>query len=172
MASSSPSRATRSPASMAASSQPPPARRPVDSWWSGLGVGLGAAGVGSQPADRFDETGIQGVVACRHERLEATAHARVPEGLEVDRDRLGRPVGRQVRELAGDVVAHPGLGSDQGAHACVAAGSRVSATDASPRAFATPTWTAVTLYSGQLVAQSEFSVVTTFAPVTGWWNVV
>jgi hypothetical protein len=29
------------------------------------------------------------------------------------------------------------------------------------------TWTAVTLYSGQFVAQSEFSVVTTFAPVTG-----
>jgi threonine/homoserine/homoserine lactone efflux protein len=34
------------------------------------------------------------------------------------------------------------------------------------------TWTAVTLYSGQLVAQSELSVVTTFAPLTGWWNVV
>ena len=33
----------------------------------------------------------------------------------------------------------------------------------SPRA----TCTAVTLYSGQLVAQSEFSVVTTFAPVPG-----
>ena len=33
-------------------------------------------------------------------------------------------------------------------------------------------WTAVTLYSGQLVAQSECSVVTTLAPVTGWWNVV
>jgi hypothetical protein len=34
------------------------------------------------------------------------------------------------------------------------------------------TCTAVTLYSGQLVAQSEFSVVTTLAPVTGWWKVV
>ena len=34
------------------------------------------------------------------------------------------------------------------------------------------TCTAVTLYSGQLVAQSEFSVVTTFAPVSGKWNVV
>src|SRR5882762_9327951 len=34
------------------------------------------------------------------------------------------------------------------------------------------TSTAVTLYSGQLVAQSEFSVVTTFALVSGKWNVV
>ena len=36
----------------------------------------------------------------------------------------------------------------------------------------TSTCTAVTLYSGQFVAQSEFSVVTTLAPVTGWWKVV
>ena len=34
------------------------------------------------------------------------------------------------------------------------------------------TCTAVTLYSGQLVAQSENSVVTMFARVTGWWKVV
>src|SRR5674476_745042 len=34
------------------------------------------------------------------------------------------------------------------------------------------TWTAVTLYSGQLVAQSEFSVVITFAPDSGKWKVV
>src|SRR5260370_25831666 len=34
------------------------------------------------------------------------------------------------------------------------------------------TSTAVTLYSGQLVAQSEFSVVTTLALVSGKWNVV
>jgi hypothetical protein len=34
------------------------------------------------------------------------------------------------------------------------------------------TCTAVTLYSGQLVAQSEYSVVTTLAWVNGWWNVV
>ena len=32
--------------------------------------------------------------------------------------------------------------------------------------------TAVTLYSGQLVAQSLLSVVITLAPETGWWNVV
>src|SRR5262249_4545543 len=34
------------------------------------------------------------------------------------------------------------------------------------------TCTAVTLYSGQFVAQSEYSVVTTLACVFGWWNVV
>src|SRR5690606_13205868 len=33
-------------------------------------------------------------------------------------------------------------------------------------------WTAVTLYSGQLVAQSEASVVTTLAPDSGKWKVV
>src|ERR1700722_4089530 len=32
--------------------------------------------------------------------------------------------------------------------------------------------TAVTLYSGQFVAQSEYSVVMTLACVSGWWNVV
>src|SRR6266700_4117408 len=32
--------------------------------------------------------------------------------------------------------------------------------------------TAVTLYSGQLVAQSEYSVVITLACVSGWWKVV
>ncbi len=34
------------------------------------------------------------------------------------------------------------------------------------------TCTAVTLYSGQLVAQSEKSVVITLAWVSGWWKVV
>src|SRR5262245_57458387 len=34
------------------------------------------------------------------------------------------------------------------------------------------TSTAVTLYSGQLVAQSEKSVVMTLACVIGWWKVV
>lgn len=34
------------------------------------------------------------------------------------------------------------------------------------------TCTAVTLYSGQLVAQSEKSVVITLACVSGWWKVV
>jgi hypothetical protein len=34
------------------------------------------------------------------------------------------------------------------------------------------TWTAVTLYSGQFVAQSELSVVTTLICVSGWWKVV
>src|SRR5204863_7893698 len=38
--------------------------------------------------------------------------------------------------------------------------------------FTSTTSTAVTLYSGQLVAQSEFSVVTTLALVSGKWNVV
>ena len=40
------------------------------------------------------------------------------------------------------------------------------------RWFAGRTSTAVTLYSGQFVAQSERFVVTTFVPVEGWWKVV
>ncbi len=42
----------------------------------------------------------------------------------------------------------------------------------SERCVAGATCTAVTLYSGQLVAQSLCSVVTTLAPVSGLWNVV
>ena len=124
----------------------------------------------SQTAGGVDEDRVESIVVGSGESLERTAHARVPEGLDVPRDGLGRPGGRQVRELAGDVVAHARLGGN--AHAWVSAGSRVCATAWSPRAFATPTCTAVTLYSGQFVAQLEFSVVTTLAPVTGWWKVV
>ena len=40
------------------------------------------------------------------------------------------------------------------------------------RCTAGATCTAVTLYSGQFVAQSLYSVVTTFAPVSGSWKVV
>ena len=42
----------------------------------------------------------------------------------------------------------------------------------SERWLAGRTSTAVTLYSGQLVAQSDSSVVTTLVPVSGWWKVV
>src|SRR5690606_21363830 len=69
-----------------------------------------------------------------------------------------------------------------GAHACVGSRSFVSrcliGSPVAARRFQASRWltfttcTAVTLYSGQLVAQSEFSVVTMFAPVSGKWNVV
>src|SRR6056297_1069219 len=54
----------------------------------------------------------------------------------------------QVRLLVVEVVTHAGTWAD----------GRTS--------------TAVTLYSGQLVAQSELSVVMTLVPLTGWWKVV
>lgn len=123
-----------------------------------------------QAGGGVDEERVEGVVVGGGEGLERTAHARVPEGLDVPRDGLDRLGSRQVRELTGDVVAHACFGGM--AHAWVSAGWRAWATEWSPRALATPTCTAVTLYSGQLVAQSEFSVVTTLAPVTGWWKVV
>ena len=71
-----------------------------------------------------------------------------------------RAMSRPIRTTAGSV---PVTG--------VAAG-RGSTGSARCPALATVTSTAVTLYSGQFVAQSLFSVVTTLAPVTGWWNVV
>ena len=128
-----------------------------------------------EAADGGDQERVEGAVGGGHECLEGAAHARVPEGLDVARDGLGRLVGRQVGELTGDVVAQAGFrGADS--RATLTRGSpraRRALGDAwSPRALATPTCTAVTLYSGQLVAQSEFSVVTTLAPVTGWWKVV
>ena len=83
----------------------------------------------------------------------------------------------------GDVVGHspsppPGHRLAGGGHDLVghAFASARRSSNHSARAgrgpVTTSTCTAVTLYSGQFVAQSEFSVVTTFAPVTGWWNVV
>ena len=77
-------------------------------------------------------------------------------------------VGR-CAELRRDVAGEPDRG--RGAHS-PATGTAARAACASCRAVTSSTCTAVTLYSGQLVAQSECSVVTTFAPVTGWWNVV
>ena len=83
---------------------------------------------------------------------------------------------RQVLEVADEVVPHPhdgGLGGAHGRPATASAGTSAPAPAwARAASVTTSTCTAVTLYSGQLVAQSEFSVVTTLAPVTGWWKVV
>ncbi len=104
---------------------------------------------------------------------QGVSHSRLPEPLDVRGDPGGRLVRVQVSELTGNVVSQSHFGGRSG-HRLPASSGAADATAAScaARALATPTSTAVTLYSGQLVAQSEFSVVTTFAPVTGWWNVV
>src|SRR5579862_7990847 len=69
-------------------------------------------------------------------------------------------------------LRHAGVGSRRRRRGC---GSERSASARFAQAsfwFTCTTSTAVTLYSGQLVAQSEFSVVTTLALVSGKWKVV
>ena len=123
----------------------------------------------AQPPDRQHQEWVERVVTRGSDGAQPMPHSWVPERLEVPDDALDRLLLRQVSELAGDVVAEPRL---RCGHERVSRGARASSRASSPRALATPTWTAVTLYSGQFVAQSEFSVVTTLAPVTGWWKVV
>ena len=84
---------------------------------------------------------------------------------------------RMVAEIRRDLVRH----ADEISPYHVALSQRRAGTSVSTRSDGTlviselvdacrraRTCTAVTLYSGQFVAQSECSVVTTLAPVTGW----
>jgi hypothetical protein len=108
------------------------------------------------------------------DRLELIAHPRVPERAQVVRDGRGRRVIGEVSEVPGDVLGHL-YDAGLSAHPAPTGSPSTSAGDrrsSSLTLVASATCTAVTLYSGQLVAQSEFSVVTTLAPLTGWWNVV
>ena len=96
-------------------------------------------------------------------------------------DRLGLRIGR---EEIGDLVRHAHELFDLLRHRTLL--GRVEHCDAAHRRrcrrrscscqadgpLVRRTCTAVTLYSGQLVAQSENSVVTTLAPDIGWWKVV
>ena len=115
--------------------------------------------------------------------IECAAHARLPELRQVLGDAVERllALGKGGEELA-DAVGQPhqrGSGVDGGAHrAC--SGSRPccrrskSEKSRCQRAgcVTRATCTAVTLYSGQLVAQSLESVVMTLAPDSGKWKVV
>ena len=114
---------------------------------------------------------VQRRVVGQAEGAQLDLHPHLPEPADVS----GHP-GRgvllaQVLELAGDVVGHPHHGGDL-VHRATTASASASTPTVDSRAVATVTWTAVTLYSGQFVAQSELSVVTTLAPLTGWWKVV
>ena len=98
-------------------------------------------------------------------RDQVRAHGRRPERPQVRGDLGDRPVVRVVGHVGSDLVhhAHQRCG---GAHRCPTprSWSACSLTGASEVG---ATWTAVTLYSGQLVAQSELSVVMMFAPLPG-----
>ena len=118
-----------------------------------------------------DQQRIQILVPRDHQGVQYGTHSGVPEPIDMSGDRGRCGVGIQLAELPGDVIAHPDFGHQCG-HCVCTRSPLASARAAVSREVTTPTWTAVTLYSGQFVAQSEFSVVTTLAPVTGWWKVV
>src|SRR5665811_2232381 len=81
-----------------------------------------------------------------------------------------RQVAGVVGHVRGDLVDHAYQGGGV-AHRGTSPSCRgaCSWSDSSPAGACEVgiTWTAVTLYSGQLVAQSELSVVTMFAPLAG-----
>ena len=106
---------------------------------------------------------IELCVPGRHRVQQVAQHRRRPEHLQVLGHQRCRRVSREVTLVHRDLVDH--AHEVGGAHA-------PAPTRAGSAAFAGRICTAVTLYSGQFVAQSECSVVTTFAPLSGWWNVV
>ena len=136
---------------------------------------------GAQGGYRRAGGGIEALAAGFQKLDDLAAHAGVPEAAEVILDAGGGGrLALGVEELA-DLVGH--IDQAGGVH-----GRRYSAGAAAIRRLRRltasalscqgegplegETSTAVTLYSGQLVAQSEYSVVTTFAWVEGWWKVV
>src|SRR6478735_7803187 len=119
------------------------------------------------------EERVQGHVAPADAGEQLLAHPWLPELADVRGDLDRGLVGRQRLEVAHQVVPEPHDGRDVAAQRPGHRGSTAaSAHCARAASVTTSTCTAVTLYSGQFVAQSEFSVVTTLAPVTGWWKVV
>src|SRR5580765_7008427 len=112
-------------------------------------------------------------------------HARIPEALDVigcPRDRLFfRAQPEEVGDLIGHLHKMGGVIVHRYSAGISLAGSPMRSAFSlkseysschSDQRFVGRTSTAVTLYSGQPVAQSAFSVVTTFAPDSGKWKVV
>src|SRR5581483_1174997 len=151
--------------------------------------------VGRQQGDRGPGDIAQAGAAVAVVRNDLAAHSGVPEPAQVvgHVPRRLRPV-RLATPEARDVVGHrdqslnphsrfrlpvraPALSyawamaSPFSSRSCSSVNSRCRFCHADGCVTRT-TSTAVTLYSGQLVAQSEFSVVTTLAPESGKWKVV
>ena len=119
------------------------------------------------------------VTAAVEHRQDLAAHPWLPKALEVTGGAFDGQFAIGVSaKCGGDLVGHlhellavhqaPPFGSSDSCMPSKEANCRCH----SEGVPALRTCTAVTLYSGQLVAQSLFSVVTTFAPDSGWWNVV
>ena len=115
-----------------------------------------------------------GVEVTRMRPLEVSQlrdHHGCPERTQVISDACDRLLVGEADAVGGDLPGHAGQGL--GAHGYAWTDSAPAATvlASGPRRVGV-TSTAVTLYSGQLVAQSEYSVVMTLAPLPGKWNVV
>ena len=107
--------------------------------------------------------------------LRVTERYMFPESLDVSGDALERDraiglgleeCGDVVRQLHQLVAVHDYCDLGSSDSCCWVKSPKWRCQSDGPETLAS--WTAVTLYSGQLVAQSEFSVVTTFAPEPGW----
>src|SRR5262249_7289220 len=103
----------------------------------------------------------------------------VPRIFQMLRDRSHHVVAIGIRaEKVADLIRHPDQmldihrGPSYLAGACAGISAGASRRSGTWPAGSGNTCTAVTLYSGQLVAQSEFSVVTTLVPLSGKWKVV
>src|SRR5262245_25912860 len=132
--------------------------------------------VAGQPLHGFNnqiiEAGAPGVIDVVDKLL---AHPAFPEFLEMIRHSGNRFLPWIGAEEIGDLIGHVNHAVSGHARLRILVVKRLvsSCCDChSDIFFAGFTCTAVTLYSGQLVAQSENSVVTTLAPVMAWWKVV
>src|ERR1700722_12111686 len=122
---------------------------------------------------------IQPLAAGVDMRINLRQHALFPEALDVLGNLRYRLIVLAMAECPADLVGHRDQPGHRVAHFAATAEIRRAAPlwvwqsrCQSLGPFVGEICTAVTLYSGQLVAQSGFSVVTTLACVSGWWKVV
>lgn len=128
---------------------------------------------GANNGGRRDDNRVEIVGPSLDVFIQGPQHATLPELVDVGGHRFHPLLLGQVGELVDDLIAHPddvlgeGRHRDQEPVTADRSSIPVSARSSISVSEVGATWTAVTLYSGQLVAQSENSVVTTLAPVTG-----
>src|SRR3954471_10555563 len=131
----------------------------------------------------FERDWIQALAPMRQMLRHFGAHARIPEAFDVVGSACHRLFFRPEPEEIGDFVRHLHKMAAVVVHVYSAAtlGSPMRSAFSlkseysschSDQRFVGRISTAVTLYSGHPVAQSAFSVVTTFAPDSGKWKVV
>jgi len=113
------------------------------------------------------DSGVQFLWIGGGKSLQFADHPVRPEQRQMPGDPGRGTLGRQGGVIAGNLLGHPDEGLDQHGYRLTVASAPAPSTMWSPPCRFGDTSTAVTLYSGQLVAQSELSVVTTLAPLTG-----